>query len=131
MFRVDDLAVVSVVTADLDGTVATFRKNFGLPVARSLESAEAKVRSVHLGIGAAQIEVATPTAEGSPLAAYLAERGAGLYQLVLVVDDLDAARRDLEQRGIEISIKPGHDGKPSGHLSPAQTHGVRIALVER
>jgi methylmalonyl-CoA/ethylmalonyl-CoA epimerase len=131
VFRIEDLAVVGVVTADLDGTVATFRRNFGLPVTRSSEAADAKSKSVFLAIGSAQIEIATPTAEGSPLAGFLAERGAGLYQLVLVVDDLEAARRDLEERGIEISIKPGPSGKPSGHLSPAQTHGVRIALVER
>ncbi len=131
MFRVSDLEVVSIVTADLDGSVATFRKNFGLPITRSIESPAAKTKSVLLGIGAAQIEMATPTADGSPLASFLAERGAGLHQLVLAVDDLEAARADLTARGIELSIKPGPDGTPSGFLSPTQTHGVRIALVQR
>jgi hypothetical protein len=75
--------------------------------------------------------MATPTAEGSPLASFLAERGAGLHQLILAVDDLEAACADLADRGIEVSVKGGAEGKPSGFLSPTQTHGVRIALVER
>ena len=129
MFRVSDLEVVNIVTANLDESVATFRRNFGLPVTRSLETLGAK--SVFLGIGPAEIEIATPTGEGAPLASFLAERGAGLHQLVLAVDDLEAARTELAARAIEVSVKTGADGKPSGFLSPTQTHGVRIALVER
>jgi len=129
VFRVSDLEVVNIVTADLDESVATFRRNFGLPVTRSLETPGAK--SVFLGIGPAEIEMATPTAEGAPLASFLAERGAGLHQLVLAVDDLEGARTELAARGVEVSIKTGTDGRPSGFLSPTQTHGVRIALVER
>ena len=131
MFRVRDLEVVSVVTADLDAAVATFRRNFGLPITRSIESPSTKTKSVFLGIGAAEIEMATPTEPGSPVASFLAEHGAGLYQLVIAVDDLEAARTELADRGIEVSVKTGADGEPSGYLSPAQTHGVRIALVER
>ena len=64
MFRVSDLEVVNIVTADLDDSVATFRRNFGFPVTRSPETLGAK--SVFLGIGPAEIEIATPTAEGAP-----------------------------------------------------------------
>ena len=129
MFRVTDLRIVSVATPDLDGSVATFRKNFGFPVSRTTESTTAKTRSAFLAIGAAEIEISTPTSDGSPLASVLAERGAGLHQLVLQVDDVEAARADLAARGIEVTVKPGADGKPAGFLSSSQTHGVRITLV--
>lgn len=131
MFRVTDLKIVSVATPDLDGSVATFRKNFGFPVSRTSETANAKTRSTFLSIGAAEIEVATPSGEGSPLASFIAERGPGLHQLVLEVDDLETARVDLAARGLEITVKQGPDGKPAGFLSSSQTHGVRIALVGR
>jgi len=131
VFRVTDLKIVTVVSPDLDAAVATFRKNFGFPIRRAGEAADAKTRSVFLEIGTAEIEMATPTAEGSPLASFLAERGAGLYQLVLEVDDLEAARADLESRGLEVTLKRGADGKPAAHLSATQTHGVRITLVGR
>jgi methylmalonyl-CoA/ethylmalonyl-CoA epimerase len=131
VFQVTDLKTVTVATPDLDGAVATFRRNFGFPIIRSLESAENKTRSTCLGIGAAEIEIMTPAAEGSPLAGFLAERGPGLYLLVLEVDDLEAARADLAERGIEVSLKKSPDGRSTALLSSTQTHGVRIALVER
>lgn len=131
MFHVTDLKVVSIATPDLDGSVATFRKNFGFPVSRSTESAATKTRGTFLTIGAAEIEMATPAGDGSPLASFIAERGAGLHQLVLEVDDLEAARADLAARGVEVTVKPGADGKPAGFLSSSQTHGVRITLVGR
>lgn len=122
---------MSVATPDLDGAVATFRKNFGFPITRSVESAENKTRSACLGIGAAEIEMVTPTAKDSPLAGFLAERGPGLYLLLLEVDDVEAARVGLAERGLEVSVKQGPDGRPVALLSPAETHGVRIALVGR
>jgi len=131
VFRVIDLKAVTVATPDLEAAVATFRKNFGFSITRSFDSAETKTRSTCLGIGAAEIEMMTPTMDGSPLAGFLAERGAGLHHLLLEVDDVEAARADLAERGIEVSVKQGPDGRPVAHLSSAQTHGVRIALVGR
>lgn len=131
VFRVTDLKIVTVATPDLEGAVATFRKNFGFPVLRASEADDTKTRSVFLGIGAAEIEMATPTADASPLGSFLAERGAGLYQLVLEVDDLEAASRALAERGAPLAMKPGPDGKTAGHLATTLTHGVRITLVGR
>jgi methylmalonyl-CoA/ethylmalonyl-CoA epimerase len=131
VFRVTDLKTISVATPDLDGSVATFRKNFGFPISRTSETANAKTRSTFLSIGAAEIEVATPSGEGSPLASFIAERGPGLHQLVLEVDDLETARVDLAARGLEVTVKHGPDGKLAGFLSSSQTHGVRITLVGR
>jgi methylmalonyl-CoA/ethylmalonyl-CoA epimerase len=129
VFRVTDLKAVTVVTDDLDVAVATFRKNFGFPLVRSAETAAG--RSAALGIGAAEIEMSMPAGAASPLAAFLAERGPGLQSLVLEVDDLDAACADLAARGIEASIKRTPEGTAAAHLSPTQTHGVRITLVAR
>jgi methylmalonyl-CoA epimerase len=132
VFRVTDLKIVSIATPHLDDAVATFRKNFGFPIQRAgVEAHDPKTRSVFLGVGPAEIEMATPSAEGSPLSSFLAERGPGLYQLVLEVEDLEAAHAALSERGVEVTLKPGVDGKPAGQLNPTQTHGVRITLVGR
>ncbi len=119
-------------TPDLEGAVATFRRNFAFPVKpASAETHEPKTRRASLGIGPAEIEVVTSSAQGSPLSSFVAERGAGLYELVLEVDDLEAARAGLSERGIEVTLAPGLDGEPRANLNPTQTHGVRIALVGR
>lgn len=131
MFRVTDLKVVGIATGDLDGAVTTFRKNFGFPVVRTTESTAGGMRSTFLAVGGAEIEMAAPTQDGSPLASFLAERGAGLHQLVLEVDDLAAAGAALAAEGVETSPKEDASGRPVVLLNPTQTHGVRIVLVER
>jgi methylmalonyl-CoA/ethylmalonyl-CoA epimerase len=131
VFRVTDLKVLNIATEELEASVETFRKNFGFPVTRSTTSASGQTRSVSLGIGDAEIEMVAPAGEGSPVASFLAERGPGLHQLVLEVDDLAAAAAELSARGIEVTVKTGADGKSAGFLSAAQTHGVRITLVGR
>jgi methylmalonyl-CoA/ethylmalonyl-CoA epimerase len=131
VFRVVDLKAVSIATEDLDESVATFRKNFGFPVTRTAAAPFGKTRTVSLGVGAAEVEIMTPAGEGSPLASFLAERGPGLHQLVLEVNDVAAAAAELAARGVEVTVKSGTDGRPAGFLSTAQTHGVRITLIER
>jgi methylmalonyl-CoA/ethylmalonyl-CoA epimerase len=132
VFRVTDLKIVRVVTLDLEGTITTFRKNFAFPFTReSAEAGNGKTRRAFLGVGPAEIEVVAPSGQDSPLATFVAERGAGLFQLVLEVDDLEAARAGLSERGVEVTLTPGIDGEPSASLNPHQTHGVRIALVPK
>ena len=131
MFRVTDLKVLSIATDEFEASVETFRRNFGFPVTRSATSSSDQTRSVSLGIGGAEIEMVAPANEGSPVARFLAERGPGLHQLVLEVDDLKAAEAELSARGIDVSVETGADGKTVGFLSTAQAHGVRIALVGR
>jgi len=128
---VTDLKVLSIATDEVDASVEAFRKNFGFPVTRSSAGGAEHGRSVSLGIGGAQIEMTAAAVEGSPVARFLAERGPGLHQLVLEVDDLEAAAAELTARGVEVAIKARPDGTPAGSLSAAQTHGVRIVLVGR
>jgi methylmalonyl-CoA/ethylmalonyl-CoA epimerase len=131
VFRVTDLKVVGIATADPDGAATAFRKNFGFPIVRTAENAAASTRSTFLAIGGAEIEMTAATREGSALAGFLAERGVGLHHLVLEVDDLAAARAELAARGIEASAKAGGEGGAAVLLNPTHTHGVRIVLVER
>ncbi|MBI2962673.1 MAG: VOC family protein [Deltaproteobacteria bacterium] len=126
-----DLKTVTVATSDLDAAVGAFRASFGLPLARSAQDAAAETRSAFLGIGVAEIEMTSPSAADAPLARVLAERGGGLHQLVLEVDDLDRARDALAARGIELSLGLRPDGRRGGWLDPGRTHGVPIVLVGR
>lgn len=131
MFRVSELKVVRVATTDADAATATFQANFGLSVTRASRDDDVRTVSTFLAIGAAEIEMEAPTAPGSPLAAFLAERGAGLHELVLEVDDLERARASLSSAGVEVVVREGPDGRRAGSIDPTRAHGVRITLVAR
>jgi methylmalonyl-CoA epimerase len=131
VFRVTDLKTVCVATPDFAGATSTFRENFALRATRRVEDGAAGTQSAFLAIGDAEIEMSSPTAESSAVAAFLSERGAGLFRLTLEVDDLDAARAEIAAKGVAVTIEPGPDGRPIARLEPSQTHGVRLALVGR
>ncbi len=110
--HVTDLKAVVVATSDLEGAVAAFRETFGFSITR-------RGASTCLGIGAAEIEM-SPSAQA-----------AGLHELVLEVDDLAEARKALAARGVATEDGTGSDGRALVRLRPSDTHGVRLALIER
>lgn len=131
MFRVTDLKVVRVTTPDAAAASNVFQGIFALPVTRSTHDEKGRTTSTCLAIGDAEIEMEAPTDVGSPLSAFLAERGAGLRELVLEVDDLERAREELSAKGIAVALAAGPEGRMVGSIDPARTHGVRITLVAR
>src|SRR5947199_10578265 len=99
MFRVTDLKTISIATQDLEGAVATFRKNFAFPVTpANVAPHDPKTRRAFLGVGPAEIEVVTPSAPDSPLSSFVAERGAGLYRLLADAGDTETATAGVSRR---------------------------------
>jgi methylmalonyl-CoA/ethylmalonyl-CoA epimerase len=52
------------------------------------------------------IELLEPTEDRSPIAKFLGKKGGGLHHLCFEVDDIDAATRDLEQKGFKVVSEP-------------------------
>ena len=52
------------------------------------------------------IELLEPADDHSPIAKFLGKKGGGLHHLCFEVDDLDAATRDLEQKGFRVVSEP-------------------------
>lgn len=130
MFRTLDLRSVGVAVSDPEPAASIFRKNFGLPLSGESRGGEASSRVISLAVGPARIEMMAPAGEGSAVARFLEERGAGLYDLELVVNDLGEALRTLSARGVQVGTENSPAGRCRLILGPAQTHGVRLVLVE-
>lgn len=129
MFRTLDLRSVGIAVSEPGPAVETFRRNFQFPLAWKEARTEAASHAVALEIGPAEIRMVAPTAESSNVARFLEQRGTGLYDLVLAVDELSAAVEDLSALGIEVSLGRAPDGGELAIVSPTHTHGVRIVLV--
>jgi methylmalonyl-CoA/ethylmalonyl-CoA epimerase len=103
---------LGLVIADTDRTIDFYHNVIGLPRFRtnifSMKNAtyrdkliDASFKASFTDLGEGRIELIQPLNGESPFAEFLKNRGEGMHHLRLGVDDLDAAVRDLNAKGIE------------------------------
>ncbi|HEY8515341.1 MAG TPA: VOC family protein [Candidatus Binatia bacterium] len=123
------LKVLTAAVKDVDQALATFQNNFGFPLTRRTADAATGTQSAFLRIGAAEIELAT--ASSGALGEQLAQRGEGLFQIELEVDDLAAAHSELTERGLRSDFETEPNGRRVLRIATEHTHGVPLVLSQR
>lgn len=116
---------VAVVVRDTEAALAFYRDRLGLRVHSSEELEPLGVRLTYLDAGNAFVQLVEPLDGASAVAAWLAEHGEGLHHICFGVDDVAAAVETLSDPGAEVVLGSGR-GRPSGFLTAAGSHGVRI-----
>ncbi len=129
---------IGIAVGSLADSLAFFRDALGLELDRPEEVASQRVRAHFLftadGPDGAKIELLEPTADDSPVAKYVARRGAGMHHLALRVDDVAAALAELKARGVRLideAPRPGAHGTRVAFIHPSSTHGILVELVEK
>ncbi len=119
---------------DFDDAVVVYRDRFGIPTRLRGEDSARGVRvAMCAPASGGTIELESPTDDrcspGRGLAAFLRERGEGMYALVLESSDLDATARALFANGIELQ----RSAADSTHweIDPAAVHGARVRIEPR
>lgn len=80
-----------------------------------------------------RIELLEPTASDTPVGKFIKNRGIGIQQLAISVDDLSETISNLLDIGIRmINTEPqiGHGGNKIAFIHPSSSGGVLIELVE-
>jgi len=89
------------------------------------------VRSTDVALGEGRLELVSPLGHDSAVQRYIERRGEGFYTLALEVENLDAALRELIERGIRVSEPvESAPGERSAFITMAATRGLSIQLVE-
>jgi len=130
-FTAKRLDHVVVAVNDLEASVATYQKNFGLSREPAGEVPALGIRNTFMPIGDAKIEFVSPLGEKSPIAQFLTKNGEGMYLLSLDIDYLPGALATLEAKGIKANVAKASDGGELAFISPKHTHGVLLQLVSR
>jgi len=128
-YKIDHIGVA---VASIDAALAAYQA-LGLAETHREEVASQRVRTAFLPVGESSIELLEPTSEDSPVAKFLAKRGGGVHHICFAVADIDAALRDLSERGfrlIHTRAVPGAGGKRVAFLHPDSANGVLIELSE-
>ncbi|HET6348309.1 MAG TPA: methylmalonyl-CoA epimerase [Candidatus Krumholzibacteria bacterium] len=124
---------VAIAVADIDAAVQTFETVFGMRVTHREAVGEFKVMTVTMSTGGTDIELVQATSPDSPIAKFVAERGAGLHHIALKVPDIDTALSMLREQGVPLvdqTARPGKNGSRVAFIHPKATNRVLCELVE-
>src|SRR5262245_25349281 len=109
-FTAKRLDHVVIAVNDLEGSVATYQKNFGLSREEPHDIPALGIRNTFMPISDSKIEFVTPLGENSPIAQFMAKNGEGMYLLALDVDYLPGAVAALTAKGIKANMVKAQDG---------------------
>lgn len=124
---------VGIAVEDLDVALAFYADVFGLtPTSREVIASD-QVDEAMIEIGGVHLQLLQATDEESPIAKYIARRGAGMHHLGMAVRSLDDTLAHLRSRGVElIDEQPriGGGGHRIAFVHPRSTGGILIELIE-
>ena len=83
------------------------------------EVAGYRVKVAFFQIGESKIELLEPTDEGSFLSEYLVKNGPGIHHIAYEVEDIEAAIKKLEAKGVRMIDRTPRQG----------AHGARVAFI--
>jgi methylmalonyl-CoA/ethylmalonyl-CoA epimerase len=125
---------IGIATEGIEESLKFWRDCLGLEVAHEEEVAEQGVRVAMLPIGDTRVELLEATGEASPVAKFLAKRGAGVHHLAVRVADIRAALARLKASGarlIDEEPRRGADGCLIAFIHPSSANGVLVELIEQ
>ena len=90
---------VAVAVESVDQSARFYRDVLGLNVAKTLTLENQGLKVALIEAGDTEIELLEPTSDDNTVKRFLERRGPGLHHICFQVDDVDAAMRDLGERG--------------------------------
>lgn len=125
---------IGIATKSLDEAEAVWSA-FGFEPSRDDLIPEQGVRIRYLvGSGGTKIELLEPLNEDSPVGRFIENKGAGVQQVAIDVDDIEFSINHLKSLGFKlINDRPlvGSGGHRIAFVHPSTCGGVLIELVER
>lgn len=136
--KVDRIEHLGIAIKDIDKGVSFYKDMLGLDVAPIMKEERVGVAMTFVDIGESSLELMSPLGEppagsvGDIMRKFIDSRGEGVHHLAIAVDDIEAALKELEEKGIALIDKvprPGAHGKIA-FVNPKAANGVLIELCE-
>ena len=124
---------IGVAVQDIEKSIPLFRDILGIPLEKVYESDAIKTKIAFFPLGDSTIELIEAMDPSSPVAKFIQKRGEGIHHICFGVENVEAALRHFEAKGIELlNQKPRRmeNGDLIAFLNPKSTNGILIELVE-
>jgi methylmalonyl-CoA/ethylmalonyl-CoA epimerase len=125
---------IGVAVSSIDEALKFFRDTLGLKLEGSETVTEQKVTTSFLPVGDTEVELLQSTAPDGPIAGFIEKKGEGVQHIAFLVDDIEAALKELEAKGVRLIDKVprmGAGGKKIAFLHPKSTNGVLVELCQK
>lgn len=124
---------IALAVEDLDAAVAHYKDVWGLEVSHRERVEDQGVEEAMLPLGESFLQLLGPTAPGTTVGRFIANRGEGLHHIAYEVPDLEGALAELKERGVRlIDEVPRRGGR--GHMvafvHPRGNHGLLVELIQ-
>ncbi|MEO9046748.1 MAG: methylmalonyl-CoA epimerase [Gemmatimonadaceae bacterium] len=126
------IAHVGIAVESLAAILPFFRDVLGMPELPMSDSDGAKIAAVESG--ESLIEFLEPAAPDTPIAKYLAKRGAGIHHICVAVPDINKTMEECRAAGVQLidqTPRMGAEGKRIAFLHPKSTGGILVELTEQ
>jgi methylmalonyl-CoA/ethylmalonyl-CoA epimerase len=125
---------IGIAAGSIDQVAPFWTTLLGLPMTGKETVEEQKATTAFLPVGESEIEILESTAPDGAIAKFIESRGEGIQHIALRVENLEAALKELREKGVRlIDEKPrrGAGGAKIAFIHPKATHGVLLELSER
>jgi methylmalonyl-CoA/ethylmalonyl-CoA epimerase len=125
---------VALAVSDMDAAIAHYRDVWGLEVEHRERVEDQGVEEAMLPLGESHLQLLAPTGPETTVARFLDRRGEGLHHIAYEVDDLEAALRELNTKGVALideQPREGGRGHKVAFVHPKDNHGLLVELIQR
>jgi methylmalonyl-CoA/ethylmalonyl-CoA epimerase len=125
---------IGVAVNSIDTALKFFKDTLGLKLEGSETVAEQKVTTSFLPVGDTEVELLQSTAPDGPIAGFIEKKGEGVQHIAFMVDNIEEALKELQDKGIRLIDKVprmGAGGKKIAFLHPKDTNGVLVELCQK
>jgi len=132
--NVNRLDHIGIAVENLETSSILYRDVLGIEHGGVEDVPDQKVRVAFFPVGDSEIELLEPTTGDSPIAQFIAKRGAGIHHMAIRVDNLPAALDRAREAGIRLideQPRAGAGGARIAFVHPKSTGGVLLELCER
>jgi methylmalonyl-CoA/ethylmalonyl-CoA epimerase len=128
--RIDHIGVA---VEDLDGAIALYRDQLGMPLQHRETVEEQGVEAVLLGVGESHVELICPLGPETGVARFIERNGPGLHHVAYGTDDIDSSLAALRAAGMRLIDEQPRIGIRNSRVAfvhPKSTGGVLTELVQ-
>ena len=125
---------VGIAVDSLDEGLSFWHDALGLPVGGTENVATEGVKVAFLPAGESRVELLESARPDSPIAKFIAKRGAGIHHITFQVEAIQPVLDRLRARGVPLlddTPRPGAHGTKVAFLHPRAAGGVLVELVEK